>query len=93
MIAKQIIEKYKLTPCPFCNGEVKIVVCDDEGNDHNDDYENDPWSGLGYKLRHTGEDVPNGVECPIATHDGEDLGKLIYDTREEAATIWNSRIS
>lgn len=88
-----MIDKDILKPCPFCKGKVKIVVCDDEGNDHSDDYENDPWSGLGYKLRHTDRDVPDGEECPIATYDDEDLGKLIYDTREEAAKIWNDPIS
>ena len=46
-----MIDKYILKPCPFCKGKVKIVVRDDEGNDHSDDYENGPWSGLGYKLR------------------------------------------
>jgi hypothetical protein len=34
--------------CPFCGGKVRILVCDDEGNVHDDDYENDPWSGLSF---------------------------------------------
>lgn len=53
----------KLT-CPFCGREVRIVVCDDEGNIHPDEYEDDPWSGLGYMLVHEEAD---GVQCPIAT--------------------------
>lgn len=75
--------------CPFCGGEVKIVVCDDEGNRHDEEYEKNPWSGLGYKLYHDATNVPVGKACPIAGHEGEgDMGMWIYDTREEAAAIW-----
>lgn len=73
--------------CPFCGGEVLIVVCDDEGNIHDEEYEKDPWSGLGYMLYH---DITNAVgDCPIAGHEGEGvLGTRIYDSREEAAGAW-----
>lgn len=27
----------KLRPCPFCGGLAKIVLCDDEGNLHNEE--------------------------------------------------------
>lgn len=77
----------KLT-CPFCGREVRIVVCDDEGNIHPDEYEDDPWSGLGYMLVHEEAD---GVQCPIATEPDEPLGRLIYDSREEAIKIWSTR--
>lgn len=77
----------KLT-CPFCGREVRIVVCDDEGNIHPDEYEDDPWSGLGFMLVHEEED---GIDCPIATEQGETLGHLIYDSREEAIYIWGKR--
>ena len=70
--------------CPFCGREVRIVVCDDEGNIHPDEYEDDPWSGLGYMLVHEEAD---GVQCPIATEPDEPLGRLIYDSREEARKI------
>ena len=77
--------------CPFCEGEVRIIVCDDEGNIHPDEYENDPWSGLGFKLYHD-ETMTNGEYCPIAGHESEGtLGMYIYDTREEAIEIWNTR--
>lgn len=80
----------KLKPCPFCGGKAEIVCCDDEGNLHNDDYEQDPWSGIGYKIKHSSEE---NEDCPIAAYqdDGATIGVLIYDTREEATEYWNRR--
>ena len=76
--------------CPFCGNKIRIIVCDDEGNIHNDDYENDPWSGLGYMFYHDISDDPKR-ECPIARHEGDGvMGIHIYDTREEAIGAWNS---
>lgn len=81
----------ELKKCPFCGGGIRIFVCDDEGNLHTNDYEKDPWSGLGYQLYHDVDDDPTG-ECPIAKHRGEgELGIFIYDTREEAIEAWNRR--
>lgn len=74
--------------CPFCGGEVRIVVCDDEGNIRPDEYEDDPWSSLGYMLVHEEED---GIKCPIATEPDEPLGRMIYDSREEAIETWSQR--
>lgn len=78
--------------CPFCGGEVHIVVCDDDADIHRENgYEEDPWNGLGYVLIHKQEDVPDNKYCPIATYADEDfLGALIYDTREEAVKIWEN---
>lgn len=79
----------KLKQCPFCDGDVHFIVCDDEGNIHTeDDYESDPWSGLGYMIGHDKNDVPEGKICPIATHQYESLGMHIYDSKEEIAQIW-----
>ena len=81
-----------LKPCPFCGGEIRIIVCDDEGNRHDDEYENDPWSGLGYMLYHDIADVSEGEKCPIARHEGEgELGIWIYDARQDAIEAWNRR--
>ncbi len=82
----------ELKPCPFCGGKICIVVCDDEGNIHGDEYEYDPWSGLGYRLYHDLRDVPESVMCPIAKHEYEgEMGVWIYNTREGAIEAWNRR--
>ena len=77
--------------CPFCKGKVRVAICDDEGNIHDDGYKDDPWSGLGYLLVHEEKDVPKGKHCPIATFDRDELGlgTMIYDSREEAEEAWN----
>lgn len=73
----------ELKPCPFCGGMAKIVQCDYEGNIRSEEYESNPWSGLGYRVVHESDD------CPIST--GEDGYNLIYDSREEAESHWNRR--
>lgn len=89
MIGVKTIVKPK--PCPFCGGKVAVVICDDEGNLHDDDYLSNPYSGVGYQLRHTHELNP---KCPIAKYeeDGGIVGVWIYDTAEEAIEAWNRRV-
>lgn len=80
-----------LRPCPFCGNKIRIVVCDDEGNIHDAEYEHDAWSGLGYMLYHDITDDPK-EKCPIAKHEYEGvMGIFIYDTRGEAIEAWNRR--
>lgn len=72
--------------CPFCGGEVKIIVCDDEGNHPKEPgYEQNPWSGLGFMLYHSEDDNP---DCPIAHEAEGQFGRKIYNSREEAAAAW-----
>ena len=73
----------ELLSCPFCGCSAKIAQCDDEGNVRGEEYESNPWSGLGYRIVHESDD------CPIST--GEDGYNLIYDSREEAVNDWNTR--
>lgn len=84
------VYEMKLLPCPFCGGKTKIAVCDSEGNLRDDDYEQNPWSGLGYQLIHT---IEENEGCPIAKYDcdGAEMGVYIYDSKEEAIEAWNRR--
>ncbi len=79
----------ELKKCPFCGGEIKLQIVDDEGNFQDEEYEKDPWSGLGYMYTHNYIDNP---KCPIAKYAGEIIGIHIYDTREEAIEAWNRRV-
>lgn len=79
----------ELKPCPFCGGEVKLLVLDDEFNIRYEEYESNPRSGLQYGLSHPVDDNPS---CPIATDPYEILGRCGYDTRKEAAETWNRRV-
>ena len=76
----------KLKPCPFCGGEARLVVCDSEGNAHDESYEADPYSGLSYAIVHGSDDCCG--ECPVST---SDLLPWLYETREEATAAWNRR--
>ena len=75
----------ELKPCPFCGGDVSVVILDDEGNIRDEEYERDPYSGLSYVLAH---DDPNGA-CPIVTYDEPIL--WLYDSRDDVAHVWNRR--
>lgn len=86
-----MITDERLKPCPFCGKVPQIYVCDEEGNIRNDDYENDPWSGLSYAICHIDEVEQNGVDCPVATHDGEILGTRLYESIDELVECWNGR--
>jgi len=85
------MNKPDLLPCPFCGGNVRLQLCDDEGNFREDDYLNDPWSGVSYALTHVYPDVMR-QDCPITHDDGEMVGAWLYDTPEEAELFWNQRV-
>lgn len=82
----------KLLPCPFCGGQATIGVSDDEGNQRNEEYESNPWSGLSFTIQHTYEE---NNDCPIAAYDenGGVLGVHLYDTRDDAINSWNHRLT
>lgn len=82
----------RLKPCPFCGKIPTIYVCDGEGNIHDENYQDDPWSGLTYSLYHEyGKDQSNDDICPIATHPNEILGTQLYDSVDELVERWNKR--
>ena len=83
----------ELKPCPFCGGEISLVLCDDEGNLHDEAYRERPYSGLGFMLHNAHEENQG---CPIASYecDGGILGGVyIYDTEEQAIEAWNRRVN
>ncbi|GIP14379.1 hypothetical protein J40TS1_00210 [Paenibacillus montaniterrae] len=79
-----------LKPCPFCGGGAKLTVSDREGNSRMADYENDPYSGLSFKISHVHE---QNKGCPIANYECDDasMGVYLYGSREEAIEAWNTR--
>jgi hypothetical protein len=82
-------EKLKL--CPFCGGEARIQVTDDEGNLKSESYLEDPYSGVGYVIIH---DISNSTDsCPIATNLDEIQGCYIYTSKQEAIDAWNKRVN
>lgn len=85
--------KDKLLPCPFCGIVPRIVVCDDEGDIHEEDgYEEHPWSGLTYGIDHSfigAED--RGAVCPISNEIGDIVGGILYENKQDLIESWNDR--
>ena len=73
--------------------ETALYVCDEEGNIKNDDYVNDPWSGLYYSICHE-MDYSKGNDnvCHVATFKREILGTQLYERIDELVERWNRRI-
>lgn len=84
-MAKKKTKNVKLKPCPFCGEIPKILICDEEGNVHNEEYINHPYSGLSFALTHT------NYECPVGVEEDEILGCVLYETIDELEKAWNNR--
>ena len=78
-----------INPCPFCGKKFFIDIRDDEGNLRNKEYEHDPWSGLSFSVRHTKDKNKN---CPIAHHEDEQIGTILFESRNELIEVMNKRI-
>lgn len=79
----------KLRPCPFCGGEARLQLTDEEGNFRDESYLENPYSGVGYVIMH---DTNNSTsDCPIATDSDSSQGSYIYESKEEAIITWNKR--
>lgn len=78
----------KLRPCPFCGGEAKLQLTDDEGNFKDESYLENPYSGVGYVIVH---DISDSETCPIATDSDSPQGCYIYTSKEAAINAWNGR--
>lgn len=79
----------KLRPCPFCGGEAKLQLTDDEGNFKDESYLENPYSGVGYVIMH---DTSNSTDCcPIATDSDSSQGSYMYTSKEAAINAWNGR--
>lgn len=87
--------KDELLPCPFCGVVPRIVVCDEEGNIHEEKgYEEHPWSGLYYGIDHSfvgAED--RGCLCPVSNEIGDVVGNILYEDKQVLIDSWNDRIS
>lgn len=78
----------KLRPCPFCGGEARLQLTDDEGNFRDESYLENPYSGVGYVIVH---DISDSETCPIATDPDSSQGSYIYASKEAAINAWNGR--
>lgn len=83
----------RLKACPFCGKKPLIYVCDNEGNIHNDEYIDNPWSGLSFAICHVADlGVDNSLICPIASFEAEMVGTQLYDSIDELVERWNNRL-
>lgn len=78
-----------LKPCPFCGEQIEVLKMDEEGNIQGEEYFTDPYSGISYGIKHYYTDKN---DCPIATHEDEHVGILLYDNIDELIKIWNHRV-
>lgn len=85
----------RLKPCPFCGRSVEISIYDDEGNEHNADYLQDPYSGVMFAITHhkNSECIMKNSECILDCDplDNEKVGNHLYSDLCEIMKYWNRR--
>ena len=90
MIKQEHVEKAeaRLEPCPFCGQSVEIGICDDEGNPHDREYLDDPWSGLSFGITHMKDE-----ECLLNCRgdDDEFVGSRLFKSLDDLVRAWNHR--
>lgn len=67
----------ELKPCPFCGGEISLVL----------------YSGFGFMLHHAHEDNPECPIASYECDGGILGGVYIYGTEEQAVEAWNRRVN
>lgn len=80
-----MIINLRTKPCPFCGGKFHAHLCDDEGNPKEEEYLEDPWSGLSYMVIHDSTTGAN-EDCPMFR-----LYGCYYDSIESAEEWLNKR--
>lgn len=81
----------KLLPCPLCGENVFIKIFDEEGNIRDEDYLDDPWSGLTFGISHPYKDISSDDDCVLMHWEEEHIGNLYYDLNG-LVEKWNTRI-
>lgn len=78
--------------CPFCGGEVHLVLTDTFGNHYTAEEAKELNRETGWGYVHEEKDV-EGTFCPIATFDdcNMTLGVNMFKTKSMAIKIWNHR--
>ena len=78
----------ELKPCPFCGRRVEIGIYDNEGNEHNADYLQDPYSGVMFAITHH-----KNSECILYCDPLDDVkvGNFLYSDLCQLMKDWNRR--
>nr|DAT25071.1 MAG TPA: restriction alleviation protein [Caudoviricetes sp.] len=75
---------FELKSCPFCGGKVSLVLCDDEGNLHDEAYREHPYSGFGFMLHHAHKELVDNhdFECEECKRDHKELLAFLEELKQ-----------